>query len=311
MARLYVEEGLSTRAISRRLFWHYATVNNVLRADGVQLRGRGGTHNRAPQDEIDRTIELYNSGLSSVQVGEILGIDSTSVRGRLHRAGVEMRSDSLSQRLRFYRAAVENGAGGLTDRQAVALGLVEDAPATTVEVAERLGVTRHAAYEVLVQLKTRGLIKAKRRRRPDRLHNVWQRTDLSVRDVVEYALAPPPQRRSGDVWLGIEPFRDWLEQQIDTEQRLMLHIPTDEDKGIAPTPGAMRVATRLGLDDRRLYALRYEQRSVTLAVVDQCLLRAGDGTMLEDLWPEFGSDEEVARLPRSYQQRDRQLEAAA
>jgi DNA-binding CsgD family transcriptional regulator len=320
MVRLYVEEELSTAAVGRRLFWSATTVRAILADEGVERRANGGWGTRPDaltQEQLDEVTELRQQGRSTAEIGRILGIHRTTVSLRLGRAGIPVRSRSEAQRLLRRRRVAQYGTAGLTDKQAAALRFIEaneyegkDRP-TTDDVARALGISLRNTRDALHQLVAYGLVSYRRRKTGRVRFNEWKRTKLSVRDVVEYALAPPPQRRSGDVWLAIEPFRDWLERQVDMEQRLMLHISTDEDKGIAPTPGAARVATRLHLDERRLYALRFVQRSVTLSMADQCLLHAGDGTTLEDLWPELGCDEEVARLPRSYQQRDRQLEAAA
>jgi transposase-like protein len=314
MVRLYVEERQSIRQIARRVFWSYCAVHGTLTNEGVQLRSRGQVlYPRScdlTQDQKDRTVEHYQSGHSAKWIADRFGLHVTTIHKRLHRAGVPLRTTAEAQRLERLDQISARGIKALTARQSAALLFIEqnDARVTTEQVARAIGAQTSRVRVVLIQLRGFGLVAS--RRTGERLLE-WSRTDLALRDVLEHALTPPAQRRAGEVWLPIEPLRAWLEQQIDAEQRRILRIPTAEDNGIAPAPGAARVATRLELDERRLYALRFEQSSVTLSMADQCLLHAGDGTMLEDLWPELGCDEEVARLPRSYQQRDRQLEAAA
>jgi hypothetical protein len=264
VVRLYVEEHESAPTIGRRMYCHERTIRRVLEARGVPRRPSSIPSPPPSQDLIDRAVELYLSGHSMNEAVEIMGVSYCTVRNSLRLADVAARERPQSAAL-HYRSRLSQDAG-ITDRQRAALKFVEtdafdsDQPTTTPRVARAIGTTTRYARRTLLQLEHYGLLKSRRTVESSGRHFIWERTGLPVRDVVIHTLAPPPQRRSNEVWLPIEPLRAWLERQIDAEQRLMLHISTDEDNGIAPTPGAARVATRLHLDHRRLYALRFEQR---------------------------------------------------
>lgn len=72
-----------------------------MRKSGGQTFGRSG--HRLPHQALEEATKLYTAGLSSIEVGEILGISACAVRWRLKVAGVPMRNRTESLRLRYAR----------------------------------------------------------------------------------------------------------------------------------------------------------------------------------------------------------------
>jgi DNA-binding CsgD family transcriptional regulator len=107
--KLYLD-GASGPEVARQLQVHPRTVYGYLHAAGV-VRPRGATAKAKGRlrglhpDEVDRTIEAYQSGLSTYEVAELLGITHTAVNYRLRHAGVPIRARHESLRLRFARRA--------------------------------------------------------------------------------------------------------------------------------------------------------------------------------------------------------------
>lgn len=301
MVRLYVE-GTSSEEIARRTFWGSSTVRRVLQQEGVELR-RWSLPPRftLTQEDLDQVVELYQRGLSTIEIGRALGLHRTTVAHRIRRAGLPQRSRGEAQQL-ARRLAVSQG-GALTARQAAALRFVEqNNPTTAAAVTRALGIPVHRVRVVLAQLESYGLLSHKRKAGWPSAGNEWKRTDLALLDVLDHAVTPPPQRREGDVWLPVQPIRDYLARHVALERRKATV------EGDALKIGRSVVCQRVGLDGRRLYALTHEQESVTLSLADQILSGIGDGTRLEDLWPELAVTGEVVELPRKPY---RKLEAAA
>jgi len=65
------------------------TVHRVLRRRGVRSRGHGTR--QLSHDAYERTIALYRMGLTSDEVGRLLGLTGAGVRRRLELAGVPRR----------------------------------------------------------------------------------------------------------------------------------------------------------------------------------------------------------------------------
>ncbi|CAB4906343.1 unannotated protein [freshwater metagenome] len=90
ITRLYVDEQLSTVEIGRRGHLHPETVRRRLHAAGVQLRPVAKVAGRkVSAAEMDRTVELYEQHRNLRVVGEILGVDPSTVRERLVRDDVD------------------------------------------------------------------------------------------------------------------------------------------------------------------------------------------------------------------------------
>jgi len=65
---------------------HRNTVSNLLKSRGITLRMASMTH-----EQIAEAIALYESGLSLVRVGEVLGVSAGNVHARLRERGVAIR----------------------------------------------------------------------------------------------------------------------------------------------------------------------------------------------------------------------------
>lgn len=98
--------------------------------------------------------------------------------------------------------------------------------------------------------------------------------------------------------LPIEPLRAWIEEWIAAEERCRrLMTVTGSRRGSDGTGGlpAVRVvAEALGLIDRRLHALRYDQKEVSIPVADRLLTNAGRDVTIFDLWPHLDDRAKVA-----------------
>lgn len=110
------EAGWSLNQIARAA--HYANasvVRRVLLRAGVKLRSpgmNGGPGCRIDHAAVEQTVDLYMSGLSTNEVGAILGISHSTVGYRLRLAGVELRSRGESIRLRQTRTVRQDHAAG-------------------------------------------------------------------------------------------------------------------------------------------------------------------------------------------------------
>ena len=99
LAHLYLCLGLSTYRIATRTGIHRQRVTRALRRAGVQLRPRGVGRLRPVRDPDGRPCppwllhELYEEArLNSRQIATILGMPERTVRDRLRRAGVSVRT---------------------------------------------------------------------------------------------------------------------------------------------------------------------------------------------------------------------------
>lgn len=99
LSHLYLCLGLSTYRIALRTGIDRQRVARALRRAGVPLRPRGAGRLRPVRDPDDRQCppwllrELYEGArLNSRQIGAILGMPERTVRDRLHRAGVVVRT---------------------------------------------------------------------------------------------------------------------------------------------------------------------------------------------------------------------------
>jgi DNA-binding CsgD family transcriptional regulator len=105
LVELY-ESGKTITEISKEMYLSRSSVHAYLKRDGVKMRPQGqhkGQQGRhfPGHKAMDRTVALYQSGLSSNEVGEILGITHSTVCYRLALAGVPTRSRSEALRIRL------------------------------------------------------------------------------------------------------------------------------------------------------------------------------------------------------------------
>lgn len=87
IAQMY-SDGLSINKIAQEIGSAFGTVRRVLVRQGTKLRGQG-SHNGLRQlagEELERTIWLYEQGLSHRQTGAILGVSESTVRDRLQKS---------------------------------------------------------------------------------------------------------------------------------------------------------------------------------------------------------------------------------
>lgn len=93
MGILYIQGRQSVAQISEMDGRSETKVYHLLKDNGVHMRGRSEANQTFP-DFVFRS--LYNMGLSSTQVGRLLGVHSTTVIKRLSGMGFPMRPKSLA-----------------------------------------------------------------------------------------------------------------------------------------------------------------------------------------------------------------------
>ena len=279
--------GYTTRQIADDVHWSTSTVRKYLHLHGIRPeRGRVTYHpRRCSADELRRTVELYRSGLSMEEVGAHLGLSSPStVLQRLRAAGEPTRRPHVGVRLQAIRRP---RYGPMRDAVLAHLSECRE-PALARDIAEALHANPSHVSQVLRALERRGFVhEAGVVYIGGRPRRTWARAGLrsierAAAQLVQSARFTDPAPVGGKVpeveRLPIEPFRRWAFALLDRERHRRA-VTGDE-------PDRFTVAQRLGLTDRRLYALLHEQDTIALATADRILLNAGD-TFLWDLWPEL------------------------
>jgi len=98
------ETGFSLSEVSDLTGLPKTTIRDRLTRHGVELRSRGGARYEPPHEEYAKTAFMYQiMGMSTVEIGDHLGLSHDTVSNRLMRHGVEMRSRGESARIRFAR----------------------------------------------------------------------------------------------------------------------------------------------------------------------------------------------------------------
>jgi predicted transcriptional regulator len=101
-AIMMYETGMSADRVGEILGISGSTIYGYLREVGkVRKRGETVPVPRLHEDDLHRTVELYQSGLSTKQVGDILGLTHSAVQNRLERAGCPMRPRNEALAIRW------------------------------------------------------------------------------------------------------------------------------------------------------------------------------------------------------------------
>jgi AraC-like DNA-binding protein len=85
--------GEETPALSREFSISASGLRDLLRAEGVSLRG----HTITPED-VKKAVQLYESGMTITQVVKHIGYSRDTIRKVLVKHGVVLRSGGLSKR---------------------------------------------------------------------------------------------------------------------------------------------------------------------------------------------------------------------
>jgi hypothetical protein len=78
--------GRSTTWLMRTYYLGKGTVLNILKEQGVRMRGQG-----VPDDRLQEAIDLYKSGWSLMRVGQHVGCSGETVRQALLATGIKLR----------------------------------------------------------------------------------------------------------------------------------------------------------------------------------------------------------------------------
>jgi hypothetical protein len=157
LAHLYLCRGLSTYAIGEITGLDRQRVTRMLRRAGVPLRPRGAGRLRPLRRDdppgLPRVLaELYEAGrLGSPQIAAITGVPERTVRDRLRRYGIHVRT---------------RGGWNREDRQLVAAEVLDDLYTrlglTAAEVGRRLGTSRgtvlRSAHALGVPVRAGGIV---------------------------------------------------------------------------------------------------------------------------------------------------------
>lgn len=91
---MYVEMGISTTDIAAELGRTTEFVWRHLKEMGVKLDGKSRPRPRLPYDVLERTAELYRSGMTMAEVGRETGVSTSTVWYRLRQFGQERRTSA-------------------------------------------------------------------------------------------------------------------------------------------------------------------------------------------------------------------------
>jgi transposase len=131
MVHLYEEMKLSVERIAERFETNCMSVWRALKRSGVEIR----PNSRNSKLDMDTVIKMYRSGISSNQIGEQFGLKGESIRYRLRKAGVNIRSKSDAAKT--YMAADSEW----TPERLEKFRELWDAGVTAAEIKRQLGVS--------------------------------------------------------------------------------------------------------------------------------------------------------------------------
>lgn len=281
MEELY-QTGLSIREVAQATYWSVSTVHKVLTARGVQTRPRGGIeHQRLADQEIQLTIELYESGLTMQQVADRLGRSRTSIQARLRRYGSKPRSHMENVQVRL---SSEAPGWGCMRAQTLRM-LREHGPMTNGQLYRLVGRDHNNTWRDLQALVRYGAVAVDREGR----HPVY-------RYVGEVREPRKPRGRFSDELLPIGPFREWVRNLMDRLVREESFVGAEGvHRELGGRTGSQLVAEKLGVSSRVVWRWLYESREIGVESADAALVASREAVFLWDLWPErFGDDEQAA-----------------
>lgn len=147
MVRMYETEFASLKDVAEATGWSVPTAHRHLRLAGVTLRPACFHVRRHPRElataELERTVAAYQSGLTLHGTAQALGIGESTVRYRLTRAGVSLRSTSEALRMSPLMARIA------PEVELEIIRLYSDELLSQREVSEQLGVCRTTVRRVL------------------------------------------------------------------------------------------------------------------------------------------------------------------
>ena len=189
LKRLYIEEKMSLKKISKIVDYCDVSLMNFLKEEGIILRESG--FQEIEKSKLDEMIFLYNSGKTILEVGDIVGINSNTVFYHLNKMGGFIRptgwskiGKSLSKETieKISNTKIENIKNGITifksgkehhlfgkkiDRNIVIKQIegrarmaykefIERLPKFTIYKNEVWRVTNHQRIDLLLNIEKRG-----------------------------------------------------------------------------------------------------------------------------------------------------------
>lgn len=109
---ILIEGGWSLREVSRMTDIPYSTIHGWCERNKIKMRPRGGISGSTKtlsHADYELVANLYKREYSSTEIGEMLGLNDSTIRNRLYRAGVEMRSRTEALQLAWRK---RNGKAG-------------------------------------------------------------------------------------------------------------------------------------------------------------------------------------------------------
>lgn len=97
ITQLYLD-GESCAAIARITECSETSVYNRLKIQGIKIRSRSEANKIFPDSIF---INLYNMGLSTSQIGKLLGVNPSTITKRLHTIQFPLRFRNVASRIRY------------------------------------------------------------------------------------------------------------------------------------------------------------------------------------------------------------------
>lgn len=287
--------GLSLVEVSKHVFWSEKTCGAVLVADGHGLRH---FTSKCPfnTDQRKLIINMFEGGSSRQDIAEVVGCYPDTVIDWLHKWGYDVTARAKWRRFRARRIRATLEPDTVRIRQHI-----ERCPgATPARIARQTGLSLPNVRNRIRTLRDAGIIRPVGDARGGQGRR-YVRTRRSLDDPIMPPMPPPKisdTAASGQVKkedrLPVEPLRAWVENLVVQERARLRSLPPNPLNPGAQeeTSGMTRIAHRLITNakdpERRLRALLYEQKNVSIDVADQILMNAPSWalTTVSDLWPD-------------------------
>jgi ribosomal protein S25 len=290
---LYWVVGLSLVEVSKRVFWSEKTCGAVLIADGHGIR-EYTTRCVFTAEERKTITRMFEQGAPNQAIADRVGCYRGTVTDWLKVWGYDVDARAKWGRARHRRIAATTDPDATRIREEI-----ERHPGITPSrIARQTGLSAPNVRNRVRTLREAGIVRPVGGARGSQ-GRPYVRTRRSLDDPLMPPMPPakvvdmhPSGQVKKEERLPVEPLRVWVEQLVAEERERLRRLPpnplnigaNDEPSGM--TVLAHRLMTNAKDPERRLRALLYEQKNVSIDVADQMLLNSGRVVSLSDIWPE-------------------------